>query len=154
MIEDLVGWSVLCLRNMLKEYAAYIKKKIAKDLNFPQFSIRLEVEKPATRIISQSRFNLYLMQNTVANLTISFISLPLWLLAKQSIKLKLLLLVLKLLYRKIFFITIYWAEITIFKTRNSHSLYSNITFSKFLTEDLHRDLRSHWLLSDYTSYRP
>lgn len=64
------------------------------------------------------------MQNTVANLTILFISLPPWLLAQQIIQLKLLLLVLKLLYRKIFFITIYWAEIAIFKTRNSHDLYS------------------------------
>lgn len=33
------------------------------------------MEKPPTRIINQSTFNLYLMQNTVANVIILFISL-------------------------------------------------------------------------------
>jgi len=61
----------------------------------------------------------------VANLTTSFISLPLWLLAKQGIKLKLLFLVLKLLYKKIF-ISVYSAEIDVFETRNSLAFYLKI----------------------------
>lgn len=80
------------------------------------------MEKPPIRIINQSTFNLYLMQNTVANVIILFISLLLQLLAKQSIKLKLIFLVLKLFYRKIF-ISIYCTEITIFKYKNHHGLY-------------------------------
>lgn len=69
-------------------------KIIVNDCLFPHFSSRLDVEQSAMKIISQSSFNLYLVQNTASHLTILFIGLPLWLL---------LFLILKLLSTKILY---------------------------------------------------